>query len=53
VAARDGARPLLAGNVLEKNALELPAESARALAEHNTMIDASPARRSSPRGKKE
>lgn len=53
VAARDGAHPLLAGNVLEKNALELPAESVRALAEHNTLLDGPTARRPSPRGKKE
>ena len=41
VAAREGARPALVGNVFEKNALELPAETdMRAVRERNFFLDA-------------
>jgi len=40
LAARDGARPALAGNVFEKNAVEVPAEMAAAVKEQNLILDA-------------
>jgi len=43
LAARDGARPALAGNVFEKNAVEVPAEMAAAVKEQNLILDMAPA----------
>jgi hypothetical protein len=58
VAARDGARPALIGNVIEKNSLELPAGTDMApIKERNFLLDAAPrvsprARPTPPGGKK-
>jgi len=43
LAAREGARPALTGNVFEKNAVEVPAEMAAAVKEQNLILDAPPA----------
>jgi hypothetical protein len=55
LAARDGARPALAGNVFEKNAVELPPEiSMQDVRQRNFFLDAASAsRRPAARGKKE
>jgi PPM family protein phosphatase len=56
LAARNGARPALAGNVFEKNAVELaPEVSMEEVRQRNFFLDASPspARRPAARGKKE
>jgi hypothetical protein len=54
LAAREGARPVLAGNVFEKNAVEVPAEIAAAVKEQNLILDAPPAghRPAAPAAKK-
>ena len=62
LAARDGARPALAGNVFEKNAVELPPEiSMEDVRQHNFFLDAARApaarpaqgpRRPGPRGER-
>jgi parallel beta-helix repeat protein len=53
LAARGGAKPLLVGNVFEKNVLELPPEMMDTVRERNFVLDAAAARRPAPRGKKE
>ena len=55
LAARDGARPALAGNVFEKNAVELPPEiSMQDVRQRNFFLDAASAsHRPAARGKKE
>jgi hypothetical protein len=42
LAARDGARPSLLGNVFEKNAVEVPDELKTALKDQNLMLDVPP-----------
>jgi parallel beta-helix repeat protein len=53
IAARDGARPALIGNVIEKNSLELPAGTDMALIrERNFLLDAVAPRAASKAGGK-
>ena len=40
LAARDGARPALLGNIFEKNAVDVPAEQMPAVKEQNSIVDA-------------
>ena len=48
LAARDGARPALLGNVFEKNAVEVPDDLKTALKDQNVLLDMPPARRTPP-----
>jgi hypothetical protein len=48
LAARDGARPALLGNVFEKNAVEVPDDLKTALKDQNVLLDMPPARRPAP-----
>jgi serine/threonine protein phosphatase PrpC len=48
LAARDGARPALLGNVFEKNAVEVPDDLKTALKDQNVLLDMPPARRMPP-----
>jgi len=48
LAARDGARPALLGNVFEKNAVEVPDDLKTALKDQNVLLDMPPARRTAP-----
>jgi serine/threonine protein phosphatase PrpC len=46
IAARDGAKPQLTGNIFDHNTLELPSEiSSDTLREHNFLLDAKPVQR--------
>jgi PPM family protein phosphatase len=52
LAARDGARPALLGNVFEKNVVEVPAEMQAAVKARNVLLDMpAPARKSAPKKK--
>jgi len=51
VAARDGAKAALVGNIFEKNSLELPGADTNLIRERNFFLDA-PARSTPPRGRK-
>jgi len=51
IAARDGAKPALVGNIVEKNALELPGDDMNLVRERNFLLDA-PGRGAPPRGRK-
>jgi parallel beta-helix repeat protein len=42
IAARDGAKPELIGNVFEKSTLDLPPDMLDAVREHNFMVDVKP-----------
>ena len=48
LAARDGARPALLGNVFEKNSVEVPEDLKTALKDQNVLLDMPPARRTPP-----
>jgi len=48
LAARDGARPALLGNVFEKNAVEVPDDLKTAVKDQNVLLDMPPARRPAP-----
>jgi hypothetical protein len=52
LAARDGARPALLGNVFEKNAVEVPDELKTAVKDQNVFVDVPPARKTAPPPKK-
>jgi hypothetical protein len=53
LAARDGARPALLGNVFEKNAVEVPDDlKTAAVKDQNVLLDMPPARRTLPPAKK-
>ena len=49
IAAREGARPVLDGNVFEKGTLELPPEMLNAVKEHNLLLEIRPAAAAPPR----
>jgi serine/threonine protein phosphatase PrpC len=52
LAARDGARPALLGNVFEKNVVEVPAEMLAAVKARNLLLDMpAPARKAAPKKK--
>jgi serine/threonine protein phosphatase PrpC len=52
LAARDGARPAMVGNVFEKNAVEVPEDMRQTVAERNTFLDSgAAARKAAPRKK--
>ncbi len=54
LAARDGARPALVGNVFEKNAVEVPEDMRQTVLERNTFLDlGAPAKKAAPRKKEE
>jgi PPM family protein phosphatase len=53
LAARDGAKPVLRGNVFEKNGLELPPEMMDAARSGNYLLDVVPAHRPPAREKKQ
>jgi hypothetical protein len=54
IAARDGARPAMVGNVFEKNAVEVPEDMRQTVLERNTFLDSgAPAKRAAPRKKEE
>ena len=53
LAARDGAKPLLRGNVFDKNGIELPPEMMDAAKSGNYFLDVVPARRPPAGGKKQ
>jgi PPM family protein phosphatase len=48
LAAREGARPVLSGNVFEKNGFEVPPDLQESLRAHNVFIEVPGPRRSSP-----
>jgi hypothetical protein len=52
LAARDGARPALLGNIFEKNAVEMPPEQLAAVKEQNLIVDAPAAPRKNAPPKK-
>jgi serine/threonine protein phosphatase PrpC len=52
LAARDGARPVLLGNIFEKNVVEVPAEMTAAVKEQNLILDAPAAARRPAAAKK-
>ena len=53
LAARDGARPALLGNVFEKNVVEVPEDMKTAVKDQNLLLDIpAPARRTAPPAKK-
>jgi serine/threonine protein phosphatase PrpC len=52
LAARDGARPAMVGNVFEKNAVEVPEDMKQTVAERNTFLDSGAAvKKAAPRKK--
>ncbi|MGD0870206.1 MAG: protein phosphatase 2C domain-containing protein [Bryobacteraceae bacterium] len=52
LAARDGARPAMVGNVFEKNAVEVPEDMRQTLLERNTFLDSgAAAKKAAPRKK--
>ena len=54
IAARDGARPALVGNVFEKNAVEVPEDMRQTVLERNTFLDLrAPAKKAAPRKQEE
>jgi serine/threonine protein phosphatase PrpC len=54
IAARDGARPALVGNVFEKNAVEVPEDMRQTVLERNTFLDSrAPAKKAAPRKQEE
>jgi hypothetical protein len=54
IAARDGARPAMVGNVFEKNAVEVPEDMRQTVLERNTFLDlGAPAKKAAPRKKEE
>jgi hypothetical protein len=54
IAARDGARPAMVGNVFEKNAVEVPEDMRQTVLERNTFLDlGAPAKKAAPRKKGE
>jgi hypothetical protein len=55
IAARDGARPAMVGNVFEnRNAVEVPDDMKQTVAERNTFLDlGAPAKKAAPRKKEE
>ena len=54
IAARDGARPAMVGNVFEKNAVEVPEDMRQTVLERNTFLDLKPpAKKAAPRKKEE
>jgi serine/threonine protein phosphatase PrpC len=52
LAARDGARPAMVGNVFEKNAVDVPDDMKQTVAERNTFLDSgAAAKKAAPRKK--
>jgi hypothetical protein len=52
LAARDGARPAMVGNVFEKNAVEVPEDMKQTVVERNTFLDSgTAAKKAAPRKK--
>jgi hypothetical protein len=52
LAARDGARPAMVGNVFEMNAVQVPEDMKQTVAERNTFLDSgAAAKKAAPRKK--